>query len=79
MLSSVLRSDRAVRVNIEIMRTFVRLRQSLSEHRELAAKINALEQKYDASFKAVFDTLRQLMTQPPTKSRPIGFTAKIDK
>ncbi len=78
MLSSVLRSNRAVQVNIEIMRAFVRLRQVLSEHKELAARLDDLEQRYDANFKAVFDAIRQLMAQPVRKSRPIGFTAKID-
>lgn len=75
MLSSVLRSDRAVRVNIEIMRAFVRLRQVLSEHKELAARLDALEDKYDANFKAVFDAIRQLMAPPAQKKRGIGFLA----
>src|SRR2546425_795770 len=57
MLSSVLRSKRAVRVNIEIMRAFVRLRQMLATHAELARKIEALEKKYDAQFKVVFDAI----------------------
>src|SRR2546426_2862750 len=60
MLSSVLRSKRAVRVNIEIMRAFVRLRQMLATHAELARKIEALEKEYDAQFKVVFDAIRQL-------------------
>jgi hypothetical protein len=77
MLSSVLRSPRAVSVNIEIMRAFVRLRQMLMSHADLARKINALENKYDSQFKVVFDALRQLM-QPPTAKpkRSIGFHAK---
>jgi hypothetical protein len=76
MLSSVLRSPRAVAVNIEIMRAFVRLRQMLLSHAELARKIHALEKKYDGQFKVVFDALRQL-TQPPAKpKRPIGFHTK---
>lgn len=78
MLSSVLRSERAVQVNIEIMRAFVRLRQVLSEHKELAARLDELEERYDANFKAVFDAIRELMAQPVRKSRPIGFTAKIE-
>ncbi len=61
-------------VNIEIMRTFVRLRQMLSENADLARKLDALEKKYDAQFKVVFDAIRELMTPPPTKKRPIGFT-----
>jgi hypothetical protein len=77
MLSSVLRSPRAVAVNIEIMRAFVRLRQMLLSHADLARKINALENKYDSQFKVVFDALRQLMQPPATKpKRPIGFHAK---
>ncbi len=74
MLSSVLRSLRAVQVNIEIMRAFVRLRQMLSSNAELARKLAALESKYDAQFKIVFDAIRKLMTPPePKKKRPIGF------
>jgi hypothetical protein len=74
MLSSVLRSPRAIQVNIEIMRTFVRLRQMLSSHADLARKLDALEKKYDAQFRVVFDAIRQLMTPPtPPKKRPIGF------
>lgn len=73
MLSSVLRSPRAIQVNIEIMRAFVRLRQMLASHAELARKLDALEQKYDAQFKAVFDAIRQLMAPPEPKRRPMGF------
>jgi hypothetical protein len=74
MLSSVLRSPRAVAVNIEIMRAFVRLRQMLTSHADLARKLNALEKKYDSQFKIVFDTIRQLMEPPPAKPKPpIGF------
>ncbi|MDP2794035.1 MAG: ORF6N domain-containing protein [Sulfurisoma sp.] len=62
MLSSVLRSDRAVQVNIQIMRTFVQMRRVLTEHKELAAKLTALERKYDDQFKVVFDAIRQMMT-----------------
>jgi hypothetical protein len=77
MLSSVLRSDRAVLVNIEIMRTFVRLRQMLASNTELARKLAALEKKYDAQFKVVFDAIRQLMQPPPPKPKPqIGFHAR---
>jgi len=64
MLSSVLRSARAVQVNIEIMRTFVRLRQLLTSNVELARKLAALESKYDAQFKMVFDAIRALMKPP---------------
>jgi hypothetical protein len=74
MLSSVLHSDRAVHVNIEIMRAFVRLRQMLASNVELARKLASLERKYDAQFKVVFDAIRELMTPPePNKKRPIGF------
>ena len=73
MLSSVLRSKRAVQVNIEIMRAFVRLRQILASNAQLARKLDALEKKYDAQFKVVFDAIRQLMTPPDTKKRKIGF------
>jgi hypothetical protein len=69
MLSSVLRSPRAVAVNIEIMRAFVRLRQMLSSHALLARKLDAMEQKYDAQFKVVFDAIRQLMVPRPTAPR----------
>jgi phage regulator Rha-like protein len=72
MLSSVLRSDRAVQVNIEIIRAFVRLRQMLASHAELARKLDALEKKYDTQFKAVFDAIRQLMKPPAPKRRGIG-------
>lgn len=74
MLSSVLRSPQAVRVNIEIMRAFVRLRRMLQSNDELTRKIAALEQRYDAHFRVVFDAIRKLMTSPapPTKKR-IGF------
>lgn len=76
MLSSVLNSPRAVQVNIEIMRTFVRLRQMLASHAELAESLEALEQKYDAQFRIVFDAIRQLM-QPQVKERKeIGFKVK---
>jgi hypothetical protein len=76
MLSSVLRSKRAVRVNIEIMRAFVRLRQMLASNAELARKLDALERKYDAQFKVVFDAIRQLMTPPERKKKKIGFLSR---
>jgi len=74
MLSSVLNSPRAVQVNIEIIRAFVRLRRLLATHADLARKLEALEKKYDAQFRVVFDAIRQLMTPPPER-RPgrIGF------
>jgi len=73
MLSSVLRSKRAVQVNIEIMRAFVRLRRMLASNASLARKLDELEKKYDAQFKIVFDAIRQLMASPEPKKRPIGF------
>ena len=73
MLSCVLRSSRAVQVNIEIMRTFVRLREMLQCNAELARKLAALEQKYDGQFRVVFDAIRQLMAPPSERSRRIGF------
>jgi hypothetical protein len=75
MLSSVLRSRRAILVNVEIMRAFVRLRQILASNTDLARKLDELEQKYDAQFKVVFDAIRALMTSPsPPERRPNGFT-----
>ena len=76
MLSSVLRSERAVQVNIEIMRAFVRLRQMLAANADLARKLSALERKYDAQFRVVFDAIRELMTPPPKEKRRIGFHAE---
>ena len=75
MLSSVLRSKRAVQVNIEIVRAFVRLRRLLASHKDLARKLAGLERKYDAQFKVVFDAIRELMTPVPPKPRRIGFRA----
>lgn len=75
MLSSVLRSKRAIRVNIEIMRAFVRLRQMLAAHADLSRKLDALERKYDAKFKIVFDAIRELMTPSAQNRHPIGFRA----
>ena len=75
MLSSVLHSDRAVEVNVEIMRAFVRLRFLLSTHKELQAKLHQLEKRYDEQFRIVFEAIRQLMEPPPepVKKRRIGF------
>lgn len=73
MLSSVLKSKRAAQVNVEIMRAFVRLRQMISAHAELARKLAELEKKYDAQFKVVFDAIRQMMTPLESKRRKIGF------
>ena len=73
MLSSVLRSKRAVQVNIEIMRAFVRLRKIIASNKDLAKRLDELEKKYDAQFKSVFDAIRQLMTPPTSAPRRIGF------
>ena len=73
MLSSVLRSKRAVKVNIEIMRAFVQLRRILATHEDLARKLATLERKYDAQFKVVFDAIRELMKPPEPQKRQIGF------
>jgi hypothetical protein len=74
MLSSVLRSKRAIQVNIEIMRAFVKLRMILSTHVELARKLEEMEKKYDAQFKGVFDAVRELMSPSEKPKRRIGFT-----
>ena len=79
MLSSVLNSERAVQVNIEIMRAFVRLRQVLSSHRELARKLEELERHFrnhDEQIQTIFDAIRQLMTQPEPNRKKIGFHLK---
>ena len=73
MLSSVLRSPRAVQVNIQIMRTFAKLREVLSMHRDLSRRLDVLEEKYDVQFKVVFDAIRQLMMPPEPHRRRIGF------
>lgn len=77
MLSSVLRSQRAVRVNIEIMRAFVQLRRMLGANEELARKLDALEKKYDGQFRVVFQAIRELMTPPEPPRRSIGFRARV--
>ena len=76
MLSSVLRSDRAVQVNVEIMRAFVRLRDLIGHNRELARRLDDLESRYDRQFKVVFDAIRELMAPPaPAPKRRIGFVS----
>ena len=79
MLSSVLKSNRAVHVNIEIMRAFVRLRQMLASNADLTRKLQELESKYDRQFRVVFDAIRQLMAPPLSKSKPIGFRPRALK
>jgi hypothetical protein len=74
MLSSVLNSERAIAVNIAIMRTFARLRQMLATHKQFAERLEAMEKKYDRRFKIVFDILKQLMEPPPEPpKRAFGF------
>jgi len=75
MLSSVLRSPRAAKVNVEIMRAFVRLRTWLASNAELARKLAELERRYDVQFKAVFDAIRELMRPPAPDRKRIGFHA----
>ena len=76
MLSSVLNSKRAVQVNIQIMRAFVKLREMIASNKDLAKKLDELEKKYDLQFKVVFDAIRELMTPPEPKKKKIGFIAK---
>jgi|GEM_PF-2370950 len=78
MLSSVLRSPRAIQVNIAIMRAFSRLREPAAEHADLTRRLDELEKKYDARFKAVFDALRHLMAPPEKERKPNGFGVRKD-
>ena len=73
MLSSVLRSKRAIQVNIAIMRAFVQLREMIASNKGLARRLNELEKKYDGQFRVVFEAIRELMADPAPKSRRIGF------
>ena len=77
MLSSVLRSRRAVQVNVAIIRTFVRLREMLSTHEDLRRKMDAMEKRYDARFQAVFDNFRQMLETPVPMKKAIGFHARF--
>jgi len=82
MLSSVLRSERAVQVNIQIMRAFVRLRQLLGSHESLRRKVEAIERnlaKHDDQFQVVFNAIRELMKPPASKQRQIGFRTEGKK
>jgi hypothetical protein len=78
MLSSVLNSGRAIAVNIQIMRTFTKLREMLITHKELRQKIEAMEKKYDYQFKVVFDAIKQLISPQETKKGKIGFRRKYE-
>ena len=73
MLSSVLRSKRAIQVNIQIMRTFTKLKSLLATHKDLQRKIEEMEKKYDQQFRVVFDAIRALITPPASKRKKIGF------
>ncbi len=79
MLSSVLKSERAIEVNIAIMRAFVRLRQMLASNEDLARKLEDMEKKYDEQFKVVFDAIRALMVETEKPKRKIGFEVKEPK
>ena len=78
MLANVLNSERAAQTSVMVVRAFVRLRQMLASNAELARKLDAMEKKYDAQFKVVFDAIRQLMSPPEPKRREIGFHVKYD-
>jgi nicotinamide riboside kinase len=73
MLSSVLKSDRAIQVNIQIIRIFTRLRQMLAGHKELEKKIDAMEEKYDEQFRVVFEAIKQLLKEDKKPRKKIGF------
>ncbi|MCL4497778.1 MAG: hypothetical protein M1467_06705 [Deltaproteobacteria bacterium] len=77
MLSSILNSERAIQVNIQIMRTFTKIREMLLSHKDLKHKIEEMEKKYDSQFKIVFNAIKELMSQPEKPVRKIGF--KIEK
>lgn len=80
MLSSVLRSKRAVQVNIAIMRAFVKMREAMISHKDLSRRIDDMERKYDLQFRGVFDAIRRLIEPPPVpKKRPIGFVVKLEE
>ena len=79
MLSSVLRSKRAITVNIEIMRAFVKLRQMLASNAELSRRLDELESKYDKQFRVVFDAIRKLMATPTRTRKQIGFHSRSVK
>ncbi|MBU1299516.1 MAG: ORF6N domain-containing protein [Bacteroidetes bacterium] len=79
MLANVLNSEKAVRVSVQIVRTFVRLRQMLASNAELARKLDALEKKYDEQFKVVFEAIRQLLTPPEKPKHKIGFRVEEPK
>jgi hypothetical protein len=69
-------SSRAVQVNIELMRAFVRLRELMATHKDLVRRLNEMEKKYDSQFRVVFEAIRQLMAPPEPRKRKIGFLVK---
>ena len=79
MLSSVLRSNRAVEVNIAIMRAFVKMREAMISHKELALKIEKMEEKYDSNFSDIFAAIRQLMAPERKTKHPIGYIKPVNK
>ena len=79
MLSSVLKSPRAVKVNIEIMRAFVRLRHTLATHEDLLKKLDALEKRYDSQFTVVFQVIRKMSSAPTAHTPKIGFSVHEDE
>ena len=78
MLANVLNSERAAQTSVQVVRAFVKLRQMLASNAELARKLEAMEKKYDAQFKVVFDAIRQLMSPPVKPKREMGFHVKYD-
>jgi len=76
MLSSVLNSERAIEVNIQIMRTFVKLREVMASHKDLAEKLEQLEKKYDGQFRIVFEAVRQLIADEKKPKRKIGYVSE---
>lgn len=76
MLSTVLKSEKAILTNVEIMRTFVKIREILLSNQGLARKLGDLEKKYDSQFKSVFEAIRQLMQPPPVSNRKIGIASE---
>lgn len=79
MLSSVLRSRRAIEVNVEIMRAFVRVREMIAGRADLVRRLDALEQRYDQQFRAVFDAIRALISEETKPRKRIGFHASPDE
>lgn len=73
MLSSILNSDRAIQVNIQIIRTFTKLREMMATHKKLREKIETMEKKYNYQFKIVFETIKKLLESPVKPKRQIGF------